>query len=240
MFGVGYLGQGLVAAVDDAGNLSAASLPPSPSPVPHPDPTSTASPPASTSRSPPAAPPVKHKASLIYKHPKTVWSVAVLPGIKSGVPGTKNRIKTPFVCDVATGSADFRVRVFTPDPDRALQGEALKEAEKACGVGGGGSCGGEGGSGGGAGGDERLPPVSEMGVMVGGEDGQLSAFYDEVTGEAKVRKRAGGDEAVGGGRGRKEGDGWTRGGLWSWGGGERGWGWRRRKIPFLFCSLFCR
>eukprot|EP00904_Undaria_pinnatifida_P005698 jgi/Undpi1/2258/HiC_scaffold_13.g05644.m1 len=112
--------------------------------------------------------------------------VAVLPGMKSGVPGTKNQIKTPFVCDVATGSADFRVRVFTPDPDRALQGEALKEAEKACGVGGGGSCGGEGGSGGGAGGDERLPPVSEMGVMVGGEDGQLSAFYDEVTGEAKV------------------------------------------------------
>ncbi|CAN0054962.1 unnamed protein product, partial [Laminaria digitata] len=113
VFGVGYLGGGLVAAVDDAGNLSAASLP-KPLPLP----------------APPSSTPTKQKASLIYKHPKTVWSVAALPGMKTGVPGAKTQRKTPSVSDVATGSADFMVRVFTPHPERALRGKALKEAEE--------------------------------------------------------------------------------------------------------------
>lgn len=79
------------------------------------------------------------------------------------------------------------VRIFTPDPERALQGDALREVEEAFGkrrsacssVPGG--FGGQGGSGG----EDHLPSVSEMGVMVGEEDGHLSAFTD-ATGGAQV------------------------------------------------------
>lgn len=38
-----------------------------------------------------------------------------------------------------------------------------------------------------AGPETRLPPVSDLDVMVGETDGQLSAFADDITGDAKVR-----------------------------------------------------
>ncbi|CAN0125938.1 unnamed protein product [Ectocarpus sp. 12 AP-2014] len=109
------------------------------------------------------------------------------------------------VADVATGSADHAVRVFTPDSGRFLQGDRLKEALEA--VGGGCSsdaCGDDAAAvpgsgvllGGRSGGGENLPSTSEMSVMVGAEDGQLSAFACHETGEAKVFRWT---EAVGGG-----------------------------------------
>lgn len=99
---------------------------------------------------------------------------------------------------MATGSADYAVRIFTPDSARALRGDRLKEAEEALAeggdvctsvpeVGGGLGLGGRVGGGMGASLGDRLPSVSEMGVMVGAEDGQLSAFVDETTGAAQVR-----------------------------------------------------
>lgn len=98
------------------------------------------------------------------------------------------------MADIATGSADGMVRVFTPDLSRALQGDKLVEVEEILRYGGDGSAvtplplsvgssglGFEGG----------LPLISEMGVMVGKVDGQISAFADDETGDAKVSERHG-------------------------------------------------
>lgn len=183
MFSVDCLGDGLVAAGDDAGNLSALRLPPQPPPTTQ-----------------------EGNASLLYKHPKTVWSVAALPGTQKIIPGPE---KTPAVApaavaDVATGSADYMVRVFTPDSGRALEGEALMEAEQALGKGNGNGAearssigkGGKRGRGGGRGVGGLLPLVSEMGVMVGDEEGQLSAFADDADGNGN----GGGGDATGGAR----------------------------------------
>lgn len=98
------------------------------------------------------------------------------------------------VADVATGSADHAVRVFTPDSERFLRGDRLKEALEALGEGSSSdTCGGAAAvpgkgapAGGRSGGGENLPSTSEMSVMVGAEDGQLSAFACHETGEAKV------------------------------------------------------
>ncbi|CAM9911070.1 unnamed protein product, partial [Hapterophycus canaliculatus] len=102
--------------------------------------------------------------------------------------------------DVATGSADFAVRVFTADADRWLRDDRLKEAEEALGEGGHvcASVSGGGGGGGDGGWEAKLPSVSDMGVMVGAQNGQLSAFVDEPSGAAKVFRWT---EAAGGGAG---------------------------------------
>ncbi|CAM9815265.1 unnamed protein product [Scytosiphon promiscuus] len=94
-------------------------------------------------------------------------------GVSTGGGGTG-----AVVADVATGSADYAVRVFTADAARWLRDDRLKEAEDALGEGG-----------------HVLPSVSDMGVMVGAQDGQLSAFVDEPSGAAQVfrwREGAGG------------------------------------------------
>ncbi|CAN0149809.1 unnamed protein product, partial [Ectocarpus fasciculatus] len=62
VFSVSHLGAGLVASADDAGNLCAARVPPPPPPP--------------AAGSPP--PPAQQTATVLYKHPKTVWSVAAL------------------------------------------------------------------------------------------------------------------------------------------------------------------
>lgn len=174
-----------MASGDDAGCLCAARVPsPSPSHVP-----------LSTRGI------VKTDATVLFKHPKTVWSVAALSAAEpaggrrdGGVP--QEAAAGPsggggvVAADVATGSADYAVRVFTADDERKLRGEQLEEAEEALGEGGDvcttAALGGGGSSGATAGFGERLPSVSEMGVMVGAEDGQLSAFADEATGAALV------------------------------------------------------
>lgn len=222
MFSVSHLGDGLVVAGDDAGNLCAARVPPLPQPAAAVASSSSsssgkadkarnaASPLTST---PPSLPPTHKNATVLYKHPKTVWSVAALRHAKT--PGQQESTTQPSpsppppppsapagtaavvagggggggVADVATGSADYAVRIFTPDSARALRGDRLKEAEEALAEGGDvcTSVPGVGGGGGmGASLGDRLPSVSEMGVMVGTEDGQLSAFADEATGAAQV------------------------------------------------------
>ena len=166
VFSVRDLGEGLMVSGDDAGNLCAFRLPP-------PD---------------AASPPPTRNASVLYKHPNTVWSVAALPP-PSGTGGVVYGTETPRLADVVTGSADHAVRVFTPDPKRALRGDGLKAAKEAAG----GRVGTRECS---AGGSEQsfsssLPSVSELSVMVGEEDGQLSAFVDD-----------GGDGGVGTARAR--------------------------------------
>ncbi|CAM9812711.1 unnamed protein product [Ectocarpus sp. 6 AP-2014] len=142
-----------------------------------------------------------------------VWSeegdcraVVTIPGGGGAGGGGGGMSAEGSVADVATGSADHAVRVFTPDSERFLRGDRLKEALEAVGGGsgsdarGGGSAAvpGSGAPGGGrsGGGGENLPSTSEMSVMVGVEDGQLSAFACHETGEAKVFRWT---EAVGGG-----------------------------------------
>lgn len=144
-------GNGVIISGDDAGNLSAFRL-------------------SSESSSTP------QHATVVYKHPKTVWCVASLPpGTVKSNPGSE----TPHpVRDVVTGSADHAVRVFTAEVDRALKGDELKEAEEAAGWREQRECPEDAGS--------QLPAVSDMELMVGEEDGQLSAFSDDVTGEARV------------------------------------------------------
>lgn len=100
------LGGRLVATGDDAGNLSAFSLPDSTQSLP-----------------------IKQNATLLFKHPKTVWAVAPLPGF--GRPGSIGSAGGDDVADIATGSADHMIRVFTPDARRALHGDNLREVEKA-------------------------------------------------------------------------------------------------------------
>lgn len=167
VFSVKFLGDSICASGDDAGNLTAFRLPPA---------------------SEPDTPPSRQDASLLYKHPKTVWSVAPLPGTKAVIPGAKD---TPGIADVATGSADNVVRIFTANSQRALRGDRLEEAEDAAGKRGDGcspvrgSSRRKGGSKSGGAGD-TLPFMSEMGVMVGEDDGQLSAFADDATNRAEV------------------------------------------------------
>ncbi|CAM9964880.1 unnamed protein product [Pylaiella littoralis] len=229
VFSVSHLGDGLVAAGDDAGNLCAARVPPSPTAAAAAS--SDEADRARTAASPPA-PPVHQNATVLYKHPKTVWSVAALrhdivppPGEESTTPppppppssSSSSRsasvgaaaagaagataVSGGGVADVATGSADYAVRIFTPDSARALRGDRLKEAEEALAEGGDvcttvpGVFGGGLGSGTGSSSGDRLPSVSEMGVMVGAEDGQLSAFVDEPNGAAQVFRWV---QAVGG------------------------------------------
>eukprot|EP00752_Nemacystus_decipiens_P015590 g13913.t1 len=183
VFSVSHLGCGLVTAGDDAGNLCAARVP-------------SACGGGSTTKKP---------AKVVYKHPKTVWSVAGLrpPAAvrRRGAPATVPNPACAVVADVATGSADYTVRVFTPDGDRALKGDRLQEAEEAlgeaadvCALSPGGRAGGAGGGFG-----DKLPSVAEMGVMVGARDGQLTAFADEATGAAQVFRWT---EAPGGGEGK--------------------------------------
>lgn len=95
----------MVAAGDDSGNLSAFRLPGN---VP--------------------APPPQQNATVLYKHPKTVWAVAALP---HGAGGAVAGLAAGGLADVATGSADHAVRVFTADSGRALQGDKLREVEEA-------------------------------------------------------------------------------------------------------------
>lgn len=187
VFSVTHLGEGLVASGDDAGNLCAARVP-----------------------SEGGGGSTKKPAKVVYKHPNTVWSVAGLRRDASRRPAeTGKRSRSSPVCaeaadatraargfggagggtaamvaDVATGSADHAVRIFTPDAGRALCGDRLQEAEEALGEGGDVCTPIPGGAGSGFGG--KLPSVAEMGVMVGARDGQLSAFADEATGAAQV------------------------------------------------------
>lgn len=174
VFSVSHLGGGLVASGDDAGNLCAARVP-------------SAGGGGSTTK----------PAKVVYKHPKTVWSVAGLrrPAAAAGRPGDPATISAPAAAaardgaaDVATGSADYTVRVFTPDADRALKGDRLQEAEETLAEGGDVCTSSPGGrlGGGGAGFGDKLPSAKEMGVMVGARDGQLSAFADEATGAAQA------------------------------------------------------
>lgn len=141
----------MIVSGDDAGNLSAFRL-------------------SSESSSTP------QHATVVYKHPKTVWCVASLPpGTVKSIPGSE---RPHHVGDVATGSADHAVRVFTAEVDRALKGNELKEAEEAAGWRKQGEYSEDASS--------QLPAVSEMEFMVGEEDGQLSAFAEDVTGEARA------------------------------------------------------
>lgn len=104
---------------------------------------------------------------------------------------TLANVTDAVVADVATGSADNMIRVFTADATRALQGDELIQVQEAslllaergdgCAVPPPSFLSGEGGAAAGG-----LPSVSDMGNMVGEMDGHLSAFGDE-NGGAKVR-----------------------------------------------------
>lgn len=136
-----------------------------------------------------------------------MWSVSALPGNQEfvgtasantaatgsyAVTAGQTTRKLANVADVATGSADCMIRVFTPEPERALRGDELVEAQEALvvaapeGGNGDGCSASQGLLSGGGGISGRLPPVSEMTVMVGERDGQLSAFVDDESGVAKV------------------------------------------------------
>lgn len=158
-----YLGDNIVASVDDSGKLCAFRLTGDSSPV---------------------------TASVCYQHPTTVWSLAAINPSSAGDYGNARNVApaSGAVADVATGCADHVVRVFTASEERALRGDALQEAENASqhGAGVGGDCrcvsstsspGLEGG--------HTLPSVSDMPIMVGQRDGQLSAFADN-NGRAQV------------------------------------------------------